>query len=228
MTSSEKRRGAEEVEREIGELKTGLAQLGIEADAAAIQSFRTYLQFLHGYHGRVHLISHQDYGRISRRHFLPSLLGFPYLKGRVRVCDIGSGAGFPSVPLVILKHDIDLVIIESVSKKASFLTRLIRELGLARVEVVNARAEEYCGAPFDLALLKAVGKIEKLLPAVDALLASGGAAIFYKAPGVDEELRRAARAMSRFGFRAEVVHVTTPVEQVPMALVILRRTDIET
>lgn len=228
MISRKANSSAEHARREIGELKTGLSQLGVELDRTAAGRFAVYLQTLYDYHGKLHLISHQDYGRISRRHFLPSVLGFPYLRDRARVCDIGSGAGFPSVPLKILKPEIDLVIIEAVKKKAGFLTRLIERLRLERVEVVNERAEQYAGQPFDLVLLKAVGKIEKLLPTVDALLAADGEAIFYKALDVDDELRRAARALSRLGFTAEVVRTTTPVEKAPMALVILRRADVET
>lgn len=228
MISRKANSSAEDARREIGELKTGLSRLGIELDRTAAGRFTVYLQTLYDYHGKLHLISHQDYGRISRRHFLPSVLGFPYLRDRARVCDIGSGAGFPSVPLKILKPEIDLVIIEAVKKKAGFLTRLIERLRLERVEVVNERAEQYTGRPFDLVLLKAVGKIEKLLPTVDALLTPDGEAIFYKTPDVDEELRRAGRVMAKFGYDAEVIRTATPLEQLPLALVRMRRADVET
>lgn len=223
MISKETNGRAENLGREIGELKAGMTVLGIEFDETAIERFTTYLETLYCHQGKLHLISHRDYERISRRHFLPSLLALPYVKHRARICDIGSGAGFPSVPLKILRPEVDLVLLESVAKKAGFLINLTERLRLERVEVVNMRAERYPGRSFDLVLLRAVGKIGKLLAVVDALVAPVGEAIFYKTQEADAELRRAGRAMEKLGFTAEIVKTLTPIERLPLALVIMRR-----
>lgn len=160
MISKKTNGRAENLQREIEELKAGMTKLGIEFDETVIERFTAYLDILYFHQGKLHLISQRDHERISRRHFLPSLLALPYTKRRARICDIGSGAGFPSVPLKILRPEVDLVILESVAKKAGFLAHLVERLRLERVEVVNMRAEHYTGRSFDLVLLKAVGKIE--------------------------------------------------------------------
>lgn len=209
--------------REIAELEQGMRELGIIFDRAVIDKFNDYLQLLHASHGKFHLISHLDHKRVSRRHFLPSLVALRYVEKHNRVCDIGSGAGFPSIPLKILIPHLDLVIFESQRKKADFLERLIDALRLERAEVVNSRAEDYSGRRFDLGLLKAVGTIKKFVRLLDSILEADGEAIFYKTFGVEEELKIARGFLNKLRFTAEVMKTHTPLEKRPLALVILRK-----
>jgi 16S rRNA (guanine527-N7)-methyltransferase len=223
MTSRNRNNSREDMDREISELRTGLVELGIDHDARMIRCFQDYINMLHSFHGRIHLLSNRDYQRISRRHFLPSLAAFPYVRHHVRVCDVGGGAGFPSIPLKIVLPALDLVIFESVRKKAEFLRTLVTTLRLSKIEVRNERAEDYSGAGFDLILFKAVGKIRKLMTIVDRLLVAGGESIFYKSHDVQTELRHAGSDIEKKGLRKEVVNLSTPVEALPLALVILRK-----
>ena len=223
MRSRRQNKSAYDIGREIAELKQGMDELGITYDEPVIDKFKIYLEVLHSYYGKVHLLSHRDYERISRRHFLPSLVALPEAEGHSRVCDVGSGAGFPSLPLKILLRDLELVIFESQRKKADFLKHLVGELLLERVEVVNARAEEYSGRQFDLALLKAVGPIRKLIATLDLLLASGAVAIFFKTLKVQEEIGKAQQALHKYDFEVTVTKTVTPVDHLPLALVTLRK-----
>jgi len=211
-----------DIGREMAELERGMDELGIVFSKDALEKFKTYLGVLYSYHGRVHLLSHRDYQRISRRHFLPCLVVLPYIQNHKRICDIGSGAGFPSLPLKIFSPNTRLVIFEAQRKKADFLRFLIEKLGLDRVDVVNARAEFYSGLKFDLALLRAVGKIRKLIGVLD-LLQAGGEAIFLKSPGVEKEIEEAQKALHKRNFRISTSKVITPLDGSPLALVILRK-----
>lgn len=221
MKSKTENKGPNSIGREIAELKAGLTELGIDFDDAVLNRFKKYLNVLYTHRTALHLLSCGDYERISRRHFLASLIALPYVKKHSRACDVGAGAGFPSMPLKILLPEIDLVIFEAQRKKADFLHRLVSELDLSGVEIVNDRAEHYSGRRFDLVLLKAVGKIDRLVRMVDTLLLPGGQAIFYKTYQVDEEIRRAGRKLKNRAFRIEVKKIVTPVEKSPIALVIL-------
>ncbi|MDH4209894.1 MAG: 16S rRNA (guanine(527)-N(7))-methyltransferase RsmG [candidate division WOR-3 bacterium] len=223
MRSKDKNSQSENIEREVDELRTGLVQLGIDFDADVIARFTDYVRILYSYHGKLHLLSHRDYERISRRHFLPSLAALQYVRNHRRVCDVGAGAGFPSIPLKALLPAIDLVIFESVAKKADFLRFLVDGIRLEGVEIRNERAEEYSGEGFDLMLFRAVGKVAKLLRLVDKLLVPGGEAIFYKSQHVNTELRQAETVMKKKGYTAKVITVSTPVEGLPLALVILNK-----
>ncbi len=212
-----------DVLREIKDLTDGLAELGIDPGPGSIERFETYLDVLRSFRERVHLLSHKDYERVSRRHFLTSLVALPYVRDGERVCDVGAGAGFPSIPLKILVPGMDLVLFESNHRKADFLRHLVDRLGLERVHVVSERAESHTGKGFDVVLLRAVGKIDKLVKIVNALVVPGGKAVFFKAQDVKDELKRAGPAMRKYGFEAESVQTLTPVEHDPLTLVILRR-----
>jgi 16S rRNA (guanine527-N7)-methyltransferase len=168
-------------------------------------------------------VSHRDYERISRRHFLPSLLIYQDTMNHKRVCDVGSGAGFPSVPLKILSPHLDLVIFEAQRKKARFLNYLIERLDLEGVEIVNGRAEIYSGVKFDLALLRAVGTIRKLIGALDSLLAPKAEAIFFKTLRVEKEIGDAQKALQKHNFRVSIRKTLTPLDKSPLALVTLRK-----
>lgn len=223
MKSKTENKEQRNIGQEIAELETGLTELGIDFDDVVLERFKTYLEVLLSYRATLHLVSHGDYERISRRHFLPSLIAFPYVKKHGRSCDVGAGAGFPSVPLKILLPDLDLVVFEAQRKKAGFLHHLVSELDLSGIEIVNDRAEHYSGRGFDLVLLRAVGKIDRLVRVVDMLLLHGGEAIFYKTHRVNEEIERAEKNLKKRRFRFEVKKTITPVEKLPIALVILSK-----
>lgn len=224
MKSRNRNDPLENGEREISELRSGLVELSIDHDARVIRLFEDYLNMLYSFQGKIHLLSNRDYQRVSRRHFLPALAAFPYVRHHVRVCDVGGGAGFPSIPLKIVLPDQDTVIFESVRKKAEFLRSLVTALDLHKTEVRNERAEDYSGRGFDLVLCKAVGKINKLMRIVDKLLIAGGEVIFYKSHDFQAELRYAGNYIRKKGFRKEVVNLSTPVEGLPLTLVILKKT----
>jgi 16S rRNA (guanine527-N7)-methyltransferase len=209
--------------RELREFERGLAELGLTATPEILEQFRKYLAALYHYHRKVHLISHRDYERISRKHFLPALCVLPFIAGLRRTCDIGAGAGFPSLPVKIFRPEITLTLYESVRKKARFLEYLTAELGISAVRVVESRADAEREAKYDLVLIKAAGKIRNLLTTIDGLLEPGGKAVFYKSSGTDTEIAAARPRLARLGFRLGIREVRTPLEGLPLRLVFLER-----
>lgn len=223
MRSKRRNSSTYNIGREIAELKEGMDELGIAFGETAREKFRVYLEVLHSYHGKVHLLSHRDYERISRRHFLPSLLVYKETIDHKRICDVGSGAGFPSVPLKILLPHLDLVIFEAQRKKADFLNHLVQRLDLEKVEIVNARAETYTGVKFDLALLRAVGMIRGLIRTLELLLKPGAEAVFFKTSRVEKEIEGLRKALIQTNFQVSIRKATTPLDKTPLALVTLRK-----
>jgi 16S rRNA (guanine527-N7)-methyltransferase len=211
------------LEHDLQQLRHGASELKVPLSDRQIHRFAIYIRLLHEYTGRLHLISHGDRARIVTRHVLPSLVAYSFLAGPA-MCDIGSGAGFPGVPLKIVAPEFDLVLFESVRKKAVFLMTLSRELGFTNMTVVHDRAEHYVDNRFDTILLRAVGPIKRNLKAIDRLLAPEGRAIFYKTHRIEQELKQAQTLMGKLGFTAEVHRLHTPIEERPLALVILERT----
>lgn len=211
------------MQREIAILKKGLAELKLNQVDSVIPKFREYLEVLYEYKNRIHLISHRDYTRISLKHFLPSLVVLPLLGHIQRACDIGAGAGFPSVPIKILRPEIEFTLFESVKKKASFLQYLIERLGLTKIQVVNMRAEDYKDENFELILIRAAGALKKLVPTVYQLLKPNGKAIFYKSPNINKELEGAKQVIEKYRFVLDVKETLTPVSHEALALVSLQK-----
>ena len=212
-----------DVDRELTDLSRGLTLAGIPYDRQVIEKFKIYIEVLHNYRGRLHLLSHGDYYHIATRHFLTSLMTIPYLRGYHTICDVGAGAGFPSLPLKIVLPDIECTLFESQKKKACFLRRLIEKLELTQVKIIDERAECFAGKKFDVILLKAVGKIKELLATVDNLIVPNGRAIFYKSHQIEDEIRVAEKALRKKGYQIQIERLYTPVENKPLALVILKR-----
>ncbi|MEO0137798.1 MAG: 16S rRNA (guanine(527)-N(7))-methyltransferase RsmG [candidate division WOR-3 bacterium] len=211
------------LDKEMEILKEGLKELHLPVSEMVLDKFRIYLEKLYEYRGRLHLLSHKDYTRITLKHFLPSLMVLPYLNQPQNGCDIGAGAGFPSIPVKILRPEINFVLFESVRKKAKFLQELITSLSLKGIEVVAQRAEKYKEKKFDLILIRAAGRIRDLLNTVDGLLAPTGRAFFYKKAQIDEEIKQAEARLRKKNFRIKVEKVLTPVERIPLSLVMLYR-----
>lgn len=221
MRSKDRTGRDERISRETDDLKAGLAELKI--DSANIGQLIAYLKLLHAYQNRINLISRNDYERIGRRHFLVSLMAYPYLKKARHVADLGSGAGFPGVPLKIVLPQTYFVLIESIKKRAGFLSVLIKELGLTAISVFPDRAEAYSNERFDTVLLRAAGKIKDRLRLIDRLLTASGQAIFYKGSSVADEIKDAQPLIDRLGFTCQQEKHFTPVEHRPLTLVILKK-----
>jgi len=211
------------IAREVTEFQQGLAILGIKSDTAITEKFIKMVKILYEYKDKFHLLSHGDYNFISKRHFLPSVMVLPYINDFHSICDIGAGAGFPSVPLKILRPQIFFTLFEANRKKAEFLKYLIAELELLNVQIVNERAENYQGEKFDAILIKAAGKIKSLIKTIDQLIIPGGCAIFYKSHRVEDEIKLARKKIIKLGFQIQVEKLYTPIEHRPLALIFLKK-----
>ncbi|MEG2105839.1 MAG: 16S rRNA (guanine(527)-N(7))-methyltransferase RsmG [Clostridia bacterium] len=140
---------------------------------------------------------------VIEKHFLDSLLPIDLIEKEARVIDIGTGAGFPGIPIKIIRPDIDLTLIDARNKRVGFLKELLDELNL-KAETFHARAEdlvkfpEYSGA-FDTVLTRAVAPLETLIKWTAQYLKLGGESIMYKGPGVLSEMKAAEREAKFFG-----------------------------
>jgi 16S rRNA (guanine527-N7)-methyltransferase len=143
------------------------------------------------------LIGPLELPRLWTRHIVNSALLGPLLSGRVG--DVGSGAGLPGLPLAIARPDVSFVLIEPMERRVAWLEEQRDRLGLDNVEVVRARAEE---APFERALdqvtARAVGALSKLIPLTARLARTGGELLLLKGAAVQDEARKAEKAISRW------------------------------
>ena len=141
------------------------------------------------------------------KHFLDSVVGESYLKQGADVCEIGSGGGFPSLPLKIIREDLKFTLIESTGKKCSYLQTAVDNLGLEGVKVLNIRAEEGARDPslrekFDCAVARAVARLNTLCEYCLPFVKVGGVFVAYKGD-VAEEIKEAQNAVKVLGGRLE-------------------------
>jgi 16S rRNA (guanine527-N7)-methyltransferase len=178
------------VEAAIGpRLTAGLARLGLELAPAQVGALAALLAELADWNTRVNLTAIDDAAEAVDKHLLDSLAVRPYLKG-LAIADVGSGAGFPGLPLAIADPDRRFCLIESTGKKARFLRHVVERLDLPNVEVLAARAESYRPpVPFDSVIARALGSLSEFIRVAGHLAGTGGRLLAMKGKVPEAEIR---------------------------------------
>ncbi|MFZ0284338.1 MAG: 16S rRNA (guanine(527)-N(7))-methyltransferase RsmG [Terriglobales bacterium] len=151
---------------------------GSDLSPAQLDSISTYIDLLHRWNARINLTSVRQPEAIVTRHFGESLFAarhlFPELGLPASLIDVGSGAGFPGVPIKLWAPQVHLTLIESNHKKVAFLRQLARTLALTCVDMFPGRAEAYDGPSADVVTLRAVERFPLIAPTAARLVAPGG------------------------------------------------------
>jgi 16S rRNA (guanine527-N7)-methyltransferase len=176
---------------------TGIcSSFGVNVSKEMIEKFQAHASLLLEWNARIHLVSKGD-ARSDRilRHFVDSLLIFKAvdIPRSASLLDLGAGAGFPSIPIKIVRNDIRSTLVESTHKKALFLRKLIEALGLKDVRILNQRAEELSGdadlvGGFDLVTAKAMGELNSVVQLSEPLIKIGGMLVSYKGTDAKQEM----------------------------------------
>ncbi len=191
-------------------LRGGFEELGLALDEDMLRRYRIYCDYLAEINAVMNLTAITEPADIAALHFLDSaaLLTLADWKGKT-VADIGTGAGFPGLPLRIVDPSIRLTLLDAQNKRVEFLKEVCGELGLADVECVHARAEEFAAdhrEGFDLVTSRAVAALPLLCELCLPLVKVGGYFAAMKSVDADAELASAAHAIEVLG--GAVDHVT--------------------
>ena len=163
---------------------------GLELDEAQQAKLIAHLDLLDEWGERMNLTAIRDRSQQLTKHVLDSLSIAPYLRGH-RIADVGSGAGFPGIPLAIVAPQYRYALIESTGKKCRFLEHVRDTLGLANIEVVQSRAETYIPEQrFDTVLARAVGPLAEFVRNAGSLVAGGGRLLAMKGRYPGDELAK--------------------------------------
>ena len=161
-------------------IKQGASELGQDLPEDAVYKLATLLAELDRWNRRINLTAIRDPAEMVAGHVLDSLAVRPHLQGP-RVIDIGTGAGFPGLPLAIVEPDMDFVLLDSNGKKISFVQHMIGELGLSNVKAVKARAEGYQpGNGFDTVIARALASVPRLVELSSDLVGEDGQLLALK------------------------------------------------
>jgi 16S rRNA (guanine527-N7)-methyltransferase len=193
-------------------------KLGISLSPQQITAFSIYESELLEWNEKFNLTAIRDAEGVRIKHFLDSLTCLLEMKSRppARLIDIGTGAGFPGIPLKLIYPNMKLTLVESVGKKAGFCSHMVERLGLTQVEVLTLRAEEVGQLKphresYDWAVARAVASLPILLEFLLPLVRIGGAVLAQKGESAHAEAQSAEKAGHILGGRLKhITPVTLP------------------
>jgi len=185
-------------------LLDGARALALDLDEAQLARLVAHLDLLDDWNTRMNLTAIRDRPSQLTKHLLDSLTVLPYLAGE-RIADVGSGAGFPGIPLAIVEPHRHFTLIESTGKKCRFLEHVRDTLELKNVEVVQSRAESYKPeVRFNTVIARAVGPVADLVKVAGPLVVGGGRLLAMKGRYPEAEL-----AAKLNGWKVASVHPLT-------------------
>jgi 16S rRNA (guanine527-N7)-methyltransferase len=211
----------------LPQLQAGCDKLGIDLDPHQLAQFERYARDLVTWNEKFNLTAITEYGEIQVKHFLDCLAALPLIAEELgeelpletprHLLDVGSGAGFPGIPLKIAAPRLKVTLMDGTGKKILFLQEMVNRLGLAQVDLVQGRAEEMGRSPsfrgqFDLVTARAVAPLHTLAEYLLPLVRRDGLAVVYKGASAPQEFVEARKAIDLLG--GETVRLA-PV-QVPL------------
>ncbi len=166
------------------------------------KQFKEYYNYLIEENSKFNLTAITNFEDVVYKHFLDSVIFFERFEKNAKIIDVGTGAGFPGVPLKILRPDLNVILLDSLNKRIIFLNNLINILNLKNINAVHSRIEDFAHKNrglFDYALSRAVAKINVLSEYLLPVLKIGGEMVLYKSQNINEETKEAKNAFKILG-----------------------------
>lgn len=190
------------------ELKDKMAEINVKITEEQIKQFYTYMSLLLEWNEKINLTAITNPKDIILKHFVDCATIYEYVEGKV--LDMGTGAGFPGVPLKILNPKIEIKLVDSLNKRINFLKIIIKELNLNNIEAIHSRAEELGNnkdyrEKFDVVVSRAVAQTSILAEYTIPFCKIGGKCIFMKGANIQEELNNSKKAITILGGKIEKI-----------------------
>lgn len=217
---------------------SNLLNIGINITDTQRENFELYYKVLVEWNEVMNLTTITEYEDVLLKHFVDSLAIQKALEGNninldlndyLKVIDIGTGAGFPGIPLKIVFNKLEVTLLDSLNKRIKFLNEVVEKLSLKGVKAIHGRAEDYAGMKeyrgrYDLCVSRAVANLSTLSEYCLPYVKQGGYFISYKSGNIDEELKESARAVKILG--GEIVNtskLTLPGSDIDRSFVIIKK-----
>lgn len=179
-------------------LKDGAEQLNLSIDDLQARQFAGHGQLLLEWNQKINLTAITDPQEVAVKHFLDAVAPSAYIPCRGHLLDMGTGAGFPGIPLKILRPDQPMTLIDSVRKKITFIKHVIRQLSLSNIQALHTRAEELKDArsevnAISIIVCRALADLDKAVGLAVPLLEPKGRIILYRGSQTDPDLKQRGR-----------------------------------
>lgn len=209
-------------------IKNQMKKVGINLNEEQINKFYKYEKLLLEWNEKINLTSIVDEDEIILKHFVDSAILSKYIGENDYMADIGTGAGFPGIPVKIVNEQNKIVLIDSLNKRINFLQIIIKELNIKEIEAIHSRAEEIghnkkYRQKFDIVTSRAVAKLNVLLEYMLPLTKVGGMCICLKGPNIKEELEEAKNSIEILGGKIEKIeNFTLPDSDIERNLIFIK------
>lgn len=209
----------------------GAKELGLDLSDREIDMFSEYKRLLKEWNEKINITAITDDDEIDVKHFLDSVSVFKsgLINGTERIIDVGTGGGFPGIPVNILKPDTEVVLLDGLNKRLKFLNEVIDTLGLQNISTVHGRAEELgrkkeYRETFDIAVSRAVASLNTLSEYCLPFVKVGGYFVAMKGPDVDEEIEQAEKAIEKLGGQIEKrIDIPLPSSDIVHNLLLIKK-----
>ena len=217
-------------EKELTSILTeGAGKFGLDLEISQVNAFLRYMDILKDWNQRINLTAIEDDREIIIKHFLDSLSVVPYIGNEIKsVIDIGTGAGFPGIPVKICKGKVEVTLLDSLDKRIKFLDEVIKSLELTGISAVHGRAEDFgqnpqCREKFDCAVARAVANLPVLLEYCLPFVKTGGLFIAMKGSNI-EEVGVSSKALDILGGKIENIYtLTLPFSDIKRNIITVRK-----
>jgi len=190
----------------MNQLKKEALLFGVELNETQLSQFYTYYEMLIEWNEKINLTAITDFDEVLKKHFLDSIAIGRILNQNdiISILDIGTGAGFPGIPIKIAFPNVEIILMDSLNKRVNFLNEVIEKLSLKKISAMHGRAEDFAKKDlmrekFDLCVSRAVANLSSLSEFCLPYVKVGGRFISYKSEKAKEELEASKNAISILG-----------------------------
>lgn len=219
------------MEKEIWQkkLKSELNDLNLMFHEKQLDQFYNYMNILLEENEKINLTAITDPEEIITKHFIDSLTIYKYIGNASKIIDIGTGAGFPGIPLKIINPNLNITLVDSLNKRINFINMVKNYLNLTNIDIIHARAEEHAKQikyreKYDIATSRAVASLNVLLEYLMPYVKIGGKCICMKGSNIDEELKESTKAIQILGGKIEKIEeITLPNTDIKRNIIIIKK-----
>lgn len=187
-------------------MKIASNDVGLEFTELQYEQFIKYMRLLQEWNEKINLTAITEDEEVIKKHFIDCIKSFksePIRKAKA-IIDVGTGAGFPGLPIAIMNQNVKVTLLDSLNKRINFLNLVVKELGLKNVTTIHSRAEDGARKPelrekFDVATSRAVANMAVLSEFCMPYVKKGGYFVALKGPAIDEELENGKKAIKILG-----------------------------
>jgi len=191
-------------------LKEISKEINIELSEGQLAQFKKYMDLLLEWNEKINLTAITEEDEVVLKHFVDSMTVLKYIDEGASIVDVGTGAGFPGIPVSIAKDDVNVTLVDSLNKRINFLQEVISEINLTNIKAIHSRAEDFGQnkehrEKYDISVSRAVANLSVLVEYLLPLVKVGGKCICMKGSEVEEEITNAKFAIKELGGKIEVV-----------------------